>query len=76
MTREQWRGVTQRTRQNKVSGTLRSQWGRQWCTELGVVPTEEEMMKALDDGIMSWQAAVIECIDYDEGLLTQLTRLQ
>ena len=73
MTREQWKAVGERTRLNKVQGTLRSQWGKAWCVDKGIMPTDEAMMKALDDGVMSWQAAVLECIDYDTELLRQLS---
>ena len=40
------------------------------------MPTDEGMTQALDEGIMTWQATVIECIDYDANLLRQLMRAQ
>jgi len=76
LTREQWKALGERTRVHKVQGTLRSQWGKAWCVDKGVMPTDEGMMRAFDEGTMSWQAAVIQCIDYDVDLLRQLVRVQ
>jgi hypothetical protein len=74
MSRDQWRKTDPRTRTRKVLGTLRSQWGRAWCEEKGIQPNEEGMMAALDEGILRWQASVLECIDYDVKLLGQLLK--
>jgi hypothetical protein len=74
MSKEQWRKVDPRTRNRKVVGTLRSQWGKTWCVENGIQPTDEGMMAALDEGILRWQASVIQCIDYDVKLLHQLLK--
>jgi hypothetical protein len=74
MSRDQWRKVDPRTRTRKVAGTLRSQWGKAWCVEKGVQPTDEGMMTALDEGILRWQASVVQCIDYDVKLLSQLMK--
>jgi hypothetical protein len=63
-----------RTRAHKVSGTLRSAWGKAWCVSKGVLPTDEAMMSALDIGIMSWETSVVECIEYDSKLLQQLNK--
>jgi len=76
MTKDQWKSLSERTRNHKVQVTLRSQWGKAWCIEKGVMPTDEGMTQALDEGIMTWQATVIECIDYDANLLRQLMRAQ
>ena len=74
MSTEQWAALADRTRAHKVSGTLRSAWGKAWCVEKGVEPTDEGMMRALDMGILSWQAIVIECIGYDVKLVQQLLK--
>lgn len=64
----------EKTKFRKVRGTLRSKWGKEWCVESGVLPTDEAMMKAFDDGVISWQAIVVQCIDYDSKLVQQLVR--
>ena len=64
--------MKERTRAHKVSWTLRTAWGKAWCVEKGVEPTNEGMMGALNMGILSWQANVIECIGYDAKLVQQL----
>ena len=74
MSTEQWAALGDRTRAHKVSGTLRSAWGKAWCVENGVQPIHEEMMRALNMGILSWQANVIECIGYDVKLVQQLLK--
>jgi hypothetical protein len=74
MSREQWKGLGEKTKFRKIRGTLRSKWGKEWCVDSGVLPTEEAMMKAFDDGIMSWQATVVQCINYDSKLVHQLVR--
>ena len=71
---EQWAAFGDRTRTHKVSGTLRSAWGKAWCVGKGVEPTDEGMMRALDMGVLSWQASVIECIGFDTKLVQQLLR--
>jgi hypothetical protein len=74
MSAEQWAAFGERTRMHKIGGTLRSAWGKAWCVEKGVQPTDEGMMRALDMGIMKWEASVIECIEYDAKLLQQLIK--
>ena len=74
MSTEQWAALGDRTKAHKVSGTLRSAWGKAWCVEKGVEPTDGGMMNALDTGILSWQANVIECIEYDAKLAQQLLK--
>jgi hypothetical protein len=75
MSMEQWGSLGERTKINKVSGTLRATWGKTWCVESGVQPTDEGMRSALDAGIMSWEASVVECIGYDPKLLSQLLKV-
>jgi hypothetical protein len=74
MSMEQWSALGERTKINKVAGTLRATWGKQWCLDSGVQPTDEGMRSALDAGIMSWEVSVIECIAYDTKLLSQLLK--
>jgi hypothetical protein len=71
---EQWAAFGDRTKMHKISGTLRSAWGKAWCLEKDVQPTEEGMMRALDMGIMTWEASVVQCIEYDVKLLQQLIK--
>jgi len=75
MSMEQWTALGERTKINKVAGTLRATWGKQWCVESGVQPTDEGMRSALDNGIMSWEVSVVECIAYEANLLTQLSKV-
>jgi len=74
MSREQWKSLEEKTKFRKIRGTLRSKWGKEWCVDCGVLPTDEAMMKAFDDGVMSWQASVVQCINYDSKLVQQLVR--
>jgi hypothetical protein len=74
MSTEQWIQFGDRTRLNKVRATLRSQWGQSWCVEKGVEPTETGMMKALDDGVMSWHVSVIQCLQFDNKILQKLIK--
>jgi hypothetical protein len=74
MSKEQWAAMGDRTKAHKVSGTLRSAWGKDWCVEKGVDPNHEGMMEALNMGILSWQVNVIECIGYDVKLAQQLLK--
>ena len=74
MSTEQWAALGDRTRAHKVSGTLRSAWGKAWCVEKGVLPVDKDMMRAIDRGIMSWEANVMECIGYDTKLMQKLTK--
>jgi hypothetical protein len=76
MSREQWMNLGEKTKARKIQGTLRGQWGKAWCVDSGVNPSDEAMWKALDDGIMSWQVNVVQCIDYDAKLVQQLVRAQ
>jgi Domain of unknown function (DUF6697) len=76
MSKEQWRQLGERTRIRKIQGTLRSQWGKAWCVEKGVLPTDEGMMTAFNEGTLLWQASVVECIDYDADLLQQVIKAQ
>jgi hypothetical protein len=76
MSREQWKDLGEKTKARKIQGTLRSQWGKAWCVDSGVDPTDEAMRKALDDGVMSWQVSVVQCIDYDAKLVQQLVKAQ
>jgi len=71
---DQWAAFGERTKAHKVSGTLRAAWGREWCTDKGVAPTDEGMMRALDEGDMHWQAYVVQCIGFDAKLLQQVNR--
>ena len=74
VSRDQWAAFTERTKAHKVSGTLRSAWGKAWCVDNEVQPTDEGMMEALDAGLMSWKATVVQCVGYDAKLLQQLLR--
>ena len=74
LTPEQWWSLSERTKLNKISGTLRSAWGKAWCVEKGVLPVDKDMMRAIDRGIMSWEANVMECIGYDTKLMQKLTK--
>lgn len=74
MSTEQWAAMEDRTKAHKVSGTLRSAWGKAWCVDKGVEPTDEGMMRALNTGILSWETNVIQCIGYDVKLVQQLLK--
>jgi len=62
----------EQTRKAKVAGTLRSLWGASWCEEKGIQASDHLMLKALDEGILTWDAHVIECIDWDKSLFGRL----
>jgi hypothetical protein len=68
----QWLALPEPTRKAKVKGTLRNVWGTKWCEEKRVTPSEKPMLKAFDSGILSWEAHVIECIEWDESFYVRL----